>query len=358
MPLTFRAATFNMENLFNRAKVLNLADKEQAAAILADVATLEKLLGKATYTPQIKADILQLANARSAYIEIREDRGSLFTGTGPTLRVTAAGAGDWDGVVEFSRARVSDTARESTAAVVKALKADVLCTVEIEDRTILKDFNSQMLGTKKFDYPMLIDGNDPRGIDVGLLSRFEIVNLKTHLFDEDSKGTIFSRDCLEVTLKLPDGRPLHYLCNHLKSQGYGITAVNNAKRLRQAKRIAEILAGYDLTKDLVIVAGDMNDKPGSAPLAPLLGVANLFDVLALQFANAADRWTYKYKNKLDQIDFLLVSKPLKDGFVKATIERRGLFGIKAITGETPFPSVTKPTDAASDHCAVVAEFTV
>lgn len=358
MSLTFRAATFNMENLFNRAKVLNLADKEQTSAILADVAKLEKLLGKAVYTAPIKADILKIAKAQSDYIVIREDRGSLFTGTGATLRVTASGAGDWDGVVEFRRARVNDTARESTAAVVKALKADVLCTVETEDRTILKAFNSQMLGTKKFKFPILFDGDDPRGIDVGLLSGFEIVSLKTHLFDKDSKGIIFSRDCLEVTLKLPDGRPLYFLCNHLKSQGYGITAANNAKRLRQANRIAEILAGYDLTKDLVIVAGDMNDKPGSAPLAPLLGVANLFDVLALQFANPADRWTYRYKGKNDQIDFLLVSLPLKNGFVKAAIERRGFYGINAITGETPFPSVTKPTDAASDHCAITAEFTV
>jgi len=358
MPISFRVATFNLENLFNRAKVLNLQDKDQAADILGDIAILEKLLGKATYTPQVKADILQLVQSLSDYIDIREDRGKLFTGKGANLRVSASGAGAWDGVVEFRRARVPDMARESTAAVVKALKVDLLCSVEVEDRTILKDFNSQMLGTKRFSYPMLIDGNDPRGIDVGILSNFEITSITTHMFDEDGKGTIFSRDCLELELKLPDGRPLYLLCNHLKSQGYGAKAANDAKRLRQTQRIAEILSGYNLTKDMVIVAGDLNDKPGAAPLAPLLKLSNLTDVLELQFPNINDRWTYKYKNELNQIDFLLVSKPLKTGFVEASVERRGLFGIKAITGETPFPSVTTPTTAASDHCAVVAEFNV
>ena len=40
-------------------------------------------------------------------------------------------------------------------------------------------------------------------------------------------------------------------------------------------------------------------------------------------------------SQLNQIDFVLVSKPLKDGFQDAGIERRGLFGVRGIT---PFPS--------------------
>jgi endonuclease/exonuclease/phosphatase family metal-dependent hydrolase len=228
--------------------------------------------------------------------------------------------------------------------------------VEVEDRGILQDFNSKILGGKKFKYPMLVDGNDPRGIDVGLLSNFEVANVRTHIFDRDSTGIIFSRDCLESELKLPDGRPLHILCNHLKSQGYGSPKANDAKRERQAVRNAEILSGYNLATDLVIVAGDMNDDPGSAPLQPMLGVSNLFDVLELKFgSNPQNRWTYKYRSQSNQIDFLLVSKPLKDGFQDAGIERRGMFGVN---GVTPFPSVTSKKTSASDHAAVWAEFNV
>lgn len=358
MPTKLRLATFNLENLLSRARVLNLADKEQTSALLTDVTRLEKLLGAATYTAPVKAEILKLAKDLSRYVEIREDRGKLFSGTGSKRRVIASGRDSWDGAVEFLRAKISELARKSTADVVKALSADVLCAIEVEDRGTLAAFNSQLLGTKKFRYSMVIDGNDPRGIDVGVLSKFEIVRIVTHIFDRHASGYVFSRDCLEIELRLPDGRPLFFLCNHFKSQGYGDTASSNAKRLRQARRVVEILGKFDLAKDLVVVAGDLNDKPGSAPLAPLLAVPNLFDVLALQFPDAADRWTYQYGSQLNQLDYLLVSKPLKTGFKTAAVERRGIHGIEKLAGVKPFASVTSASTAASDHGAVAAEFVV
>lgn len=355
MPVTLRAATFNLENLFSRAKVLNLEDKALTSALLDKIAELGSLIGKPAYSPSDKTRIVALTKELSTYIEVREDRGKLFTGSGPTLRVTAAGRDSWDGGIEFKRAEITEMARKSTAEVVKSLRADVLCSVEIENRGVLSDFNRQTLGTKRFTYPMLIDGNDPRGIDVGLLTRYEISNLRTHIFDRDSTGFIFSRDCLEVEMRLADGRPVHILCNHLKSKGYGSQASSDAKRLRQSKRIAQILGRYNLAQDLVIVAGDMNDTPGSNPLQPLLSLPNLTDILTVKFANASDRWTYKYRSQLNQIDYLLVSKPLRDGFKAAGIERRGIFGLQ---GVTPFKSVTSAKTSASDHAAVWAEFQV
>ncbi|HKQ69648.1 MAG TPA: hypothetical protein VJT73_09925 [Polyangiaceae bacterium] len=53
---------------------------------------------------------------------------------------------------------------------------------------------------------------------VPLLSRLEILEIKTHVFDKANGSTtrIFSRDCLEVTLALPGKRRLHVLINHFK----------------------------------------------------------------------------------------------------------------------------------------------
>ena len=83
---------------------------------------------------------------------------------------------------------------------------------------------------------------------------------------------------------------------------------------------------------------------------------NLFDVLEVKLgSDPKARRTYQYAGKQNQIDFLLVSKALKDGFQDAGIERRGMFGAP---GVTPFPSVTSPTTSASDHAAVWAQFAV
>ena len=210
---------------------------------------------------------------------------------------------------------------------------------------------------------MLIDGNDQRGIDVALYSRFPLGTIKTHLFDGSSNSKTFSRDCPEYEVKLPNDKSLFVLCNHLKSKGYGSQSSSDARRKRQAKAIAEILESYDLSSDWVVVAGDLNDTPNSNPLKPLLEVTNLFDVLALQFpSEPKKRWTYHYQS-FEQIDYILVSKPLKERFIKAGVQRRGIYNLKKLTEAAPdienekqYDSVTHWTNAASDHGAVWADF--
>ena len=361
MSTPFRVASFNVENLFSRAKVLNLQDPTDVNDALKQIAELQALLKKAIYTPAVKAEILSLFGQVSTFIDIREHRGKLFTKSASGLKVTASGRGDWDGDIEFKRAKISEMARENTAKVFKSVKADLACIVEVENRPILQSFNSEGLDSKKFNFPMLIDGNDQRGIDVGLLSRFPIGTMQTHMFDKDSQGVIFSRDCLVVTVELPNGQPLTILCNHLKSKGFGSPITNDAKRKRQAERIKQILQGFNLSQDLVIVAGDMNDTPDSAALAPMLGVPNLFDVLELQFGtNMPARGTFNFSGQWNQIDFLLVSKPLKQAFQSAGVERRGIFKLNQLThgAETPFPTVTSNSNAASDHAAIFADFSL
>ncbi|MFN0243781.1 MAG: endonuclease/exonuclease/phosphatase family protein [Planctomycetota bacterium] len=354
MPTPLRIASFNVENLFTRAKILNLSDHSVVTDALAKVGELDALLRKPAYTPATKAKILAQYKQLSVYITVREDRDKLFDRA--KSKVVASGAGDWDGAIEFKRAKFSEMARENTAQVLKKVNADIACIVEAEDRPSLWDFNRELLDSKKFPYAMLIDGNDQRGIDVGVLSKRAIRSIQTHIYDGPANSRTFSRDCLRVELEWTKTKSIHVLCNHFKSKSGGDTATD-ARRKRQAERVAEILKDYDLKKDLVIVAGDLNDTPNRPPLQPLLGLANLFDVLALQFPNVADRWTYHYK-KHEQIDYLLVSKPLRDAFVRAGVERRGIYQLSKLTNgaETEFSTVTKHTDAASDHGAVWAEF--
>jgi endonuclease/exonuclease/phosphatase family metal-dependent hydrolase len=114
---------------------------------------------------------------------------------------------------------------------------------------------------------------------VGLLTKFPIRGIRTNIYDGTSTSRIFSRDCLELDLELPDGRMLYVLCNHFVSKMNGDPPSSRKRRLRQAQRVAEILSGYNLKRDLVIVAGDMNDTPDSPAMKPLVNLPGLHDVL-------------------------------------------------------------------------------
>jgi endonuclease/exonuclease/phosphatase family metal-dependent hydrolase len=365
MPTSLRIASFNVENLFARPKVLNLKDQSVGNTILEKINELQQLLKNAVYTDVVKQRILELYKGDlKTYIDVREDRGKLFLRKGYAVTgVKADGVDDWDGAIEFKRAKFSEVTRQNTAKVVNDVIADVFCIVEAEDRPSLQSFNSELV-KKKFSYSMLIDANDPRGIDIGLYSRYPLGEIRTHMFDKEDNKTIFSRDCLEVETLLPSGQSLHMLCNHFKSKGYDKDGSASDKRERQARRVAQILERFDLEKDWVVVAGDFNDNPNSPSLKPLLSVKNLYDVLALQYPDhPSKRWTYHYK-EFEQIDFLLASKPLKERLVKSGVERRGIVSLKKMTTsakglvdiETEYDTVTSSTNSASDHGAVWADF--
>jgi endonuclease/exonuclease/phosphatase family metal-dependent hydrolase len=348
--MSLRIATFNCENLFSRAKLLNMdatpGEAAEAAEISKIAQQLKKILMKPKYTPADKKKILDLIKKGKGFFSLEEDHGTLLQGN----HVKANGAGDWHGHIKFAKATVSADATRNTGKVIKELKADILCTVEVESRETLGDFNSQVLGSKRFGRHMLIDGNDLRGIDVGLLSNLPLRNIRSHVDDMEGNSRIFSRDCAEYETILPSGKSLWMLCNHFKSKGFGAPATNDARRKLQAQRVAAILSeNFDLARDFVVVAGDLNDTPDSDPLSPLLGVANLHDIVAELPEN--DRFTHIFGNEKSQIDYLLVSTPLKSKLDSVTIERRGMFKFPG-----HFPSVTSEGTAASDHAAVVAQF--
>jgi len=356
MPKKFRIATFNAENLFSRAKVLNLKDKTIGDSALLDIQALQKELAKDVYDKQA---ILNLYKQVKNYVKVSEERGKLWKKSGYAIvGVIPNGEKDWDGSLVFRRSRFNDLARQHTKRVISDAKAHILCLVEVENKDVLASFNSHMLNSR-YKYNMLIDAFDPRGIDVALYSKFPLGGVWTHMFEKKGNRRIFSRDCLEVEIFLPNGKKLFVLCNHFKSKGYGKTSESNDKRKRQAERVAEIITqGYDLNKDWVAVAGDLNDTAESAPLQPLFQVPGIRDVLDMQFPNnAKKRWTYHYK-KNEQIDFILVSKPLQKAFLKAGVKRRGIYNIETFSGgeEKAYETLERKSQEASDHGAVWAEF--
>lgn len=369
--MNVRVATYNVNNLFRRARLMQLEGFSAAAReVLNDLMQLNELLERPAYDAAIKTKIKALLEkyqfhrrTEKPWFTINEVKSRLFKikKSPASVEVIAKGRGDWQGWIELVREGVGSASTENTARVIQAVKPHVLCLVEVEDRITLDRFNSQVL--KKFNtafsHNLLVDGNDPRGIDLGLMSQFDIRSVRSHIDDSfvASNGQtypIFSRDCPEYEIVLPSGRSAWILCNHFKSKGYGSPADNDAKRRRQADQVRKILARFNLSKDFVVVAGDFNDTPDRPPLAGLLHIPNLIDVLASPLLNGP-RWTYQ--SGKDQFDYLLVSKALFARLKAVGIERQGIFHPTSFGGKFPhFPEVNDKTNHASDHAAVWAEF--
>lgn len=259
---------------------------------------------------------------------------------------------------------ISKSARVATAKVILENLPDVLAVQEVENLEALLQFNRQFL-KNAYPYAMVIDGNDLRQIDVGVLSKHDLVSIRSHRFEPKGAGPTgrtFSRDCLEVTIRPTKTTELTILVNHFKSQ----IAKNEAERLKgvarrkaQATRVVEILKerfGNKLAGNFV-VAGDLNAGPDTEEIQPLLkaGLVNVIDRLPEE-----ERWTHYYKkdNEAEQLDYLLLSPDLaKKNKGKPWIERRGL-GTDINYYEGARFEQVKGKEGASDHCAVFMEITV
>ena len=372
---TMRIAPFNVENLFMRAKALNQDTWAEGKPVLEAHARLNKLFEEKKYTAAIKKKILEemkflgiLRSDESEFVILRRTRGSLVKRPkgGKPVEVVAEGRDDWIGWLELKDETVNEIAIRNTARVIADIKADMLAVVEAEDRVALCRFNDDLLKPEGFLYQsiMLIDGNDGRGIDVGLMTRknFVIDLMRSHVEDADSKGVIFSRDCPEYFVTTPSGETILLLINHLKSKGFGSQADSNGKRKRQAKQIRKI---YDARRaeglKNIIVLGDFNDTPESAPLAPLLKEgSDLKD--ASEFAGFDDGGrpgTYANGTASQKIDFLLLSPNLFSKVTAAGLFRKGVWG--GSTGDKWWPiydTMTGPHHAASDHAAIWADINI
>jgi endonuclease/exonuclease/phosphatase family metal-dependent hydrolase len=143
----------------------------------------------------------------------------------------AEGREDWIGSIEWRRDLIQGPAIENTGTIINEVNADVLCLVEVESRPVLSRFNDTILVGASYPHAMLIDGNDERGIDVAILCRRPLRDLRSHVDDLDSVTgwPVFSRDCAEFKIDIPGTRHLWVLVNHFKNRGYGSKASNDAK---------------------------------------------------------------------------------------------------------------------------------
>jgi len=365
-----RIASFNVENMFRRAVALNLATWKDGKEILDQYSLINSLFQEPVYTAAIKKSIvdgleklgLKKSN-ESQFVILRENHGHLLKRpkSGP-MQVIAAGRNDWIGWVELKTEAVDEVATKMTAKVIHEVNADLLAVIEAEDRIALTRFNDQLLKPLQATYGgiMLIDGNDDRGIDVGFLTKQPsmIESIVSHVDDMKSGKPIFSRDCIEHTVRVSPTKRILVMVNHFKSKGFGSQTTSDAKRKAQAQRVREI---YNQRRsegiEMIAIVGDFNDTPDSDPLKPLLSnqsdLKDIFD--HPKFKADGHPGTFANGTKANKIDYILLSPALFSSVTNGGVERRGVWG--GTTGNLfpHFAEITKPIEAASDHAAIFAD---
>jgi endonuclease/exonuclease/phosphatase family metal-dependent hydrolase len=307
----------------------------------------------------------------------RENRGEFLVAPDDAEpRIDAEGRASWNGWVELIKEPVDEVATQMTAKVIGELAADVLCVVEAEDRPSLVRFNTQLLGGR-YGHGMLVDGNDPRGIDVGLFTTaaIDVVWVRSHVdvpHPDDPKRPLFSRDCPIYHLRAPGGTDLFVLLNHLKSQSFAGGNPDPLRRL-QATQVRTI---YDQLRaegaELIAVLGDLNKGPDKTnpahhptlealldPGSPLVNAYTLprFSQLFGDKDTERERpGSFQSCSLTNRLDYILLSPELAAKVTDGGVFRKGLWGPPTNKTKpklwTIYPEITASRHAASDHAAV------
>ncbi|KDM92283.1 endonuclease/exonuclease/phosphatase family protein [Photobacterium galatheae] len=252
----------------------------------------------------------------------------------------------------------NETAKQITAKAIKEVDADILALQEVDNLKVLDKFVSEYLGGMKYQHKMLIDANDPRNIDVALISRYPIKHVTTHRAERNHNHTasLFSRDCLEVLLDV-DGKDFVVYINHFKSMMGGRDNTHN-RRKEQVDRVAEIITEqwkHNNFSGNYAVLGDFNDYiDHHSSLTSLIQHSGLVDVG--QRIPDDERWTHYWAggNEYRQLDFILLSPDLanQNNHAVPQIMRKGMpFRAERYEGER-FDFVGHDNPKASDHCPI------
>jgi len=312
--MSVTVGTFNLNNLFSRFNFRAEVTQDQGG----DGTALE-----ASYT-----------FSDPAAVRVRRYRGSLVRGK------------DAQGRGHVAR-RLLGTHEDIS---VHPPPVDVWAVQEVEDIDTLRFFAATELAGQ-YPHVVLIEGNDPRLIDLAVVSRLPlgaVTSWQHAVHPQAPTERVFGRDLLEVeVLNPPRTQRLFTLFNnHLKShfvpfnedQVAGATAANR-RRQHQAEMITEIVAARTRPNSRYVITGDMNDPPTSPWLEPLTASSTLqlSDALAAAVETRPAKhdnppppstaWTHRFKEsgqpaRYELFDHLWLSPALADRHEGAWIMRR------------------------------------
>ncbi len=217
---------------------------------------------------------------------------------------------------------------EAVAQVLRRLDADLVLLQEVEDLPLL----ARLAPRAGYPEAHLVEGNDPRGIDVALLSRLPVRRYLSHAGEAGADGSPrWPRDAVEAEVQAGAQR-LVLVGSHLSSH---LSDPSGARRSLQAAGLRRLADGLSSGGALVVVAGDLNDEASAPALAPLFGDGRWVD--ATGSLPAAEAWTWSGASGRSALDHLAVRS--EEGW---RVAGAWVAGGEAVAG-------------ASDHRPVVAD---
>jgi predicted extracellular nuclease len=278
---------------------------------------------------------------------------------------------------------LADDARQQTAQAVRDTGADIIGVQEIDNKPVLDLFHDRFLKSSThlhYGWRRTSPGNDPRGIEVGVMSKPRIARLTMHNeitfgdFDlynselmqsgESEGDRIFRRDCLELDFNL-EGTTLTIFVCHFKSMAGGRLETRPVRHAeaKAVRRIIEDRFGANTATAKWIIVGDLNDyvvsDTGTADPDTALGplFEGGFSTNVLENLPPLERWTHYFpdENSFHQLDYILLSPALAslNGTAMPVIVRGAQpYRVPGLEAVPRYPRVGFDRPKASDHCPV------
>jgi predicted extracellular nuclease len=185
----------------------------------------------------------------------------------------------------------------------------VIGLAEVENIAVLNDLVTRTKLVKGNYQAILEEGSDPRGIDVALIFRKDIMKYIGHRAFPSAQS-FKTRSVLYVKLSDAKKDTFHLFVNHWKSRSGGSTETE-PQRLENAatlKHLADsVLAGNP--KANIVIMGDFNDEPNNKSLAEVLGArkpekkvieTGLYNLMYERFLKGEGTLYYKDWDLFDQ----------------------------------------------------------
>jgi predicted extracellular nuclease len=245
---------------------------------------------------------------------------------------------------ELDLTKIANTILDSSAPAIVALQ-------EVENLTILEELAAHELLTPYPYQPVLVEGSDSRGIDVGYLirdDRAEIIDVRQF----NAPQGLTSRPPLMVKVEIStdlDPLTLYVVNNHFTSMSGGEAATEPRRNAQAAWNVSilEVILAEDPDANVAIL-GDLNSFYLSLPIDTLrdAGLNHVFEAWSNPQINP---YSYIYQGESQTLDHILVTPSLMSMLDRIEILHTNADFPPAIPGDSS--PIRK-----SDHDPIIATF--